>query len=88
MAVNTKCPKIYRNSVLHLLKYTAILYLSRCSTDLRLLLGHSVYVMLMFDLYKAYVFTSHRGISDTQYLMPKIGKYPVFICLTLDKGFG
>ena len=31
----TECPKIYRKSVLHLLKYTENLYLSRCSTDLR-----------------------------------------------------
>ena len=31
----TECPKSYRKSVLHLLKYTANLYLSRCSTDLR-----------------------------------------------------
>ena len=27
----SECPKIYRKSVLHLLKYTANLYLSRCS---------------------------------------------------------
>ena len=39
---NTECPKIYRKSVLHLLKYTANLYLSRGSTDLRYILGHSV----------------------------------------------
>ena len=31
----TECPKSYRKSVLHLLKYTENLYLSRCSTDLR-----------------------------------------------------
>ena len=43
---NTEYPKTYRNSVLHLLKYTANLYLSRCSTDLRQLLGHSVYTQL------------------------------------------
>ena len=30
-----ECPKIYRKSVLHLLKYTTNIYLSRCSTDLR-----------------------------------------------------
>ena len=29
------CPKIYHISVLNLLKYTANLYLNRCSTDLR-----------------------------------------------------
>ena len=29
------CSKIYRKSVLHLLKFTTNLYLSRCSTDLR-----------------------------------------------------
>ena len=31
----TECPKIYRKSVRHLLKYTANLYFKRCSTDLR-----------------------------------------------------
>ena len=40
----TECPKSYRKSVLHLLKYTANLYLSRCSTDLRYILGHSVLI--------------------------------------------
>ena len=40
----TACPKSYCKSVLHLLKYTANLYLSRCSTYLRKILGHSVYV--------------------------------------------
>ena len=33
--VNTESTKMYRKSVLHLLKYVANLYLSRCSTDLR-----------------------------------------------------
>ena len=42
----TECPKIYRKSVLHLLKYTANLYLSRCSTDLRYILRHSVVYLL------------------------------------------
>ena len=31
----TQCPKIYRKSVLHLLKYRIAVYLSRSSTDLR-----------------------------------------------------
>ena len=31
----TECPKIYRKSVRHLLRHTANLYFSRCSTDLR-----------------------------------------------------
>ena len=31
----TECPKISLKSVLHLFKYTANLYLTRCSTDLR-----------------------------------------------------
>ena len=35
MAYDTECPKIYRKSVLHLLKYIFAVYLSRCSTDLR-----------------------------------------------------
>ena len=39
---HTKCPKIYRKYVMHLLKYTANLYLSSYSTDLRSILGHSV----------------------------------------------
>ena len=30
----TECPKIYRKSVLYLLKYRFAVYLSRCSTDL------------------------------------------------------
>ena len=38
-----ECPKIYRKSVLHLLKYTANLYLS--STDMRYILGHSVVLL-------------------------------------------
>ena len=33
--LNTECPKIYHKSILHLLKYTANLYLSRCSTYFR-----------------------------------------------------
>ena len=32
---HTECPKSYRKSVLHLLRYTKNLYLSRCSTHLR-----------------------------------------------------
>ena len=40
--VHTKCPKILRKSVLHLLKYTANLHLSRCRSDMRYVLGHSV----------------------------------------------
>ena len=31
----TECPKIYRKSVLHLLKYKFAAYLSRCCTDLK-----------------------------------------------------
>ena len=38
----TECPKIYRTSVLHPLKYRFVVYLSRCSTELRYILGHSV----------------------------------------------
>ena len=38
----TECPRSYRKSVLHLLKYAANLYLSRCSTYLRYIFGHSV----------------------------------------------
>ena len=30
---STECPKIYRKSVLHMLMYTANIYLSRCSTN-------------------------------------------------------
>ena len=37
----TECTKIYRKYVLHLLKYTANLYLSRCSTDLRYIVGRT-----------------------------------------------
>ena len=33
--IHTEFPKSYRKSVLHLVKYTASLYLNRCSTDLR-----------------------------------------------------
>ena len=32
---HTECPNIYRKSVLHLLKYTSNINLSKCSTDLR-----------------------------------------------------
>ena len=39
---HTECPKIYRKSILHILKYTTNLYLSRCNTILRKILGHSV----------------------------------------------
>ena len=38
----TDCQKIYFKYVLHLLKYTANLYVSRCSTDMQYILGHSV----------------------------------------------
>ena len=38
----TECPKIYRKSVLNLLKYRFAVYLSRCSTDLRKIFGHPV----------------------------------------------
>ena len=31
---NTECPKSYRKSVLHILRYIAYLYLNRCITDL------------------------------------------------------
>ena len=33
--VHTECPKSYRKSVRHLLKYRFVVYLSRCRTDLR-----------------------------------------------------
>ena len=33
--LDTERPKIYRKTVPHLLKYTANLYVSRCSTNLR-----------------------------------------------------
>ena len=52
----TKCPKSNRKCVLHLLKYGFAVYLSRCSTHLRLLLGHSVYYILQCILLK-------KGIS-------------------------
>ena len=39
---DTECPKSYRKSLLHLLEYKFSIYLSRCITDLRLILGHSV----------------------------------------------
>ena len=34
-ALHSKCPIIYRKSVLHLFKYRFSVYLSRCSTYLR-----------------------------------------------------
>ena len=37
---HTECPKMYRKSVLHLLKYRVTVYLNRCSADLRQILGH------------------------------------------------
>ena len=43
--IYTECPKINRKSVLHLLRYTENIYLSRCSTNLRQLLGHSVHTL-------------------------------------------
>ena len=42
LSLPTECPKFYRKSVLHLLKYTANLHLSRISTDVRQIFGHSV----------------------------------------------
>ena len=33
--IDTECPKIYRKSVLHMLKYRFVVYLSRCNTNLR-----------------------------------------------------
>ena len=43
--ITTECLKIYRKSVLHLLKHGFAVYLSRCSTDLRYILGHSVGIL-------------------------------------------
>ena len=40
---HTEFPKMYRKFVLHLLKYTANLYLGRRSKYLRYILGHSVW---------------------------------------------
>ena len=40
LCISTECPKIYRKSV----QYTENLYLSRCSTDLPYILGHSALV--------------------------------------------
>ena len=34
----TECPKIYRKSVLHLLRYRLAVYLSLCTTDMRKIL--------------------------------------------------
>ena len=46
--IYTECPKSNRKSVLHLPRYIKFsVYLSRCSTDLRLILGHSVYISLI-----------------------------------------
>ena len=42
IAKSTECPKICCKSLLNLLQFTANLYLSRCSTHLRLIIGHSV----------------------------------------------
>ena len=42
---SSECPNIYRKSVLHLLMGTFAVYLSRCSTDLRYVVGLSVYVL-------------------------------------------
>ena len=39
---DTECPKIYRKSILHLLRCTANQYFGKCSIDLRFILGHSV----------------------------------------------
>ena len=41
----TECPKMFRKYVLHLLKCTTNLHLSRCSTDLQKILGYSVYIL-------------------------------------------
>ena len=43
---DTECPKIYRKSILHLLRCTANQYFGRCSTDLRFILGHSVHIYI------------------------------------------
>ena len=53
----TKCPKIYRKSVLHLLGYTANLYLCIWSTDLRYILGHSVPILI--SVYIGYVYPDY-----------------------------
>ena len=50
--IHTECRIIYRKSVLHLLKYTANLYLSGCRTDLR--------YIFFITLYASYI--SHRKI--------------------------
>ena len=61
---HTKCPKIYRKYVLHLLKYSANLY----STDLRLILGHSISAREMKKGYlnaSRHLFTSSILIFST-----------------------
>ena len=40
-SIHTERPKIYRKSVLHLLKYRFDVYLNSCSTNLWYILGHS-----------------------------------------------
>ena len=43
--LTTECPKFYRKSVLYMFKYRFVVCLSRCSTDLPKILGHSVYTV-------------------------------------------
>ena len=85
---STESPKIYHKSVLHLLKYIANLYLSRYSTNLWYILGHSVhpaqelsYILLHFCL-------AHDSIcwhisSSARYQQEKIGsKLPETVTLS------
>ena len=53
----TGSPKIYSKCVLHLLGYTANLYLCIWSTDLRYILGHSVPILI--SVYIGYVYPDH-----------------------------
>ena len=80
--ITTECPKIYRKSVQHLLEYTANLYLSRYSTDLRYIFGHSV---VQFYSTKHYGYTSSDWKVTNQKLIDfaseRIGNLPHACCV-------
>ena len=59
---STECPKIYRKSVLQLLKYTANLCFGRCIIDLSQIWGHPVKMLNIHEQF----FTFHRRTTITK----------------------
>ena len=75
----TEYLKSYRKFVLHLPKYIFSVYLSKCSTDLRLILGHSVvwHYQYMYCTQLKYIIMLH---TNTQILLSKKACLFIYCC--------